>query len=124
MKNVRKLLKDKEWSMGNGQCPECYGVPEDWIGHPLYLNSKNIGHKADCILAKSMQDVGLKPLYIGKSKIKKEYETYIDDMGIYSTRPKTKEGCPKLKEMNRELQKKFDDIIFDALLNPIIKELK
>ena len=36
--------------------------------------------------------VGLKPLFIGKSKIKNEYEMYISDYGVYSTRPKTKDG--------------------------------
>lgn len=109
MKSVIKFLKDKEWSLGNGQCPECYGVPESWLGHPLYLNSKGIGHKDNCTIAKAMKDVGLKPLYIGKSKIKKEYETYINDIGIYSTRSKTKNGCPKLKAM-------IDDVIINAIL--------
>jgi len=60
-----KYLKDKEWSMGNGQCPECCGVPESWYGHPCHLKAETIGHKADCPLAASLRDLGDTPLMIG-----------------------------------------------------------
>lgn len=116
MKLTKKYLLEKQWSMGNGQCPECYGVPESWLGHPLYLNSSNIGHKKDCKLANMLIENGCKPLFIGKSKLKTEYECYITKNGIFSTRLKTKNGCPILKKENDELRNKLDEILLNALL--------
>jgi hypothetical protein len=116
--NAKKFLLNKQWSMGNGQCPECCGVPENWLGHPCHLDSSNLGHKKNCPLAKALEDVGVKPLYVGQSKLKKKYENYITEQGCYSTRLKTKNGCPILKEENRKFQEKFDNIIFKALTSP------
>jgi len=39
------LLK-REWSMGNGQCPNCCGVPEGWLGHPCIADRNRSGIKA------------------------------------------------------------------------------
>ncbi len=83
-----KYFKDKEWSMGNGQCPDCCGVPKDWLGHPNYLTSKNIGHKHSCKLAQCLKELGGNPLMIGDFKDLVIYEIYITDDGFYSTRIK------------------------------------
>lgn len=102
-----KYLKNKEWSMGNGQCPECHGVSQEWLGHPLHLNSKNIGHKSDCLLANSLKELGDSPIFIGDYISKDEYENWIDDNGFYGTRIKTINGCPKINKINQEFQNIF-----------------
>ena len=111
---VKYLLK-KEWSMGNGQCPDCYGVPARWHGHPLHLTSETIGHKKDCPLAASLVALGQTPLMIGDFKTALVYESYITDGGFLSTRPKTPDGCPKIRAMNeksrQELDAKFIEIL-------------
>jgi hypothetical protein len=91
-----KYLKKKEWSMGNGQCPECCGVPPDWLGHPLYLDSSKIGHKPGCKLASALNSVGEHPVMIGEFVSDKVYECYVDNSGFLSTRIKiTKRGEKK-----------------------------
>lgn len=81
-----KFLLKKEWSMGNGQCPECFGVSRDWLGHPNYLTSHQLGHKHNCDLAAAIVELGGKPLYVGQYKSKKRYEIYLTDTGLFSTR--------------------------------------
>lgn len=105
--------------MGNGQCPECYGTPESWLGHPCHLTPKTLGHKVDCSLAKAMSDVGLKPLYLGQSKLTEEYESYITEHGFCSTRPKTKNGCPILNKKNEEFKKKLQQVMDDIFIKAI-----
>lgn len=83
-----RYLLEKEWSMGNGQCPECCGVPASWHGHPLYLTTENIGHKKGCKLAAAIRSAGGKPLMVGQFKSDVEHESYITDSGFYSTRIK------------------------------------
>lgn len=63
--NLSELLRT-EWSMGNGQCPECYGCPESWFGHPLHKTSDTIGHETDCAMAKAIIQLGGKPLMLGE----------------------------------------------------------
>ena len=83
-----EFLQDKEWSMGNGQCPECCGVPESWHGHLLYPTSENIGHKADCILAAAIKDVDGTPVMIGDYQSDVEYEAIWTKGGIMSMKNK------------------------------------
>jgi hypothetical protein len=66
------LLKH-EWSMGNGQCPDCGGVPESWFPHPCHPTADTLGHKEDCPLAASIKELGGVPLYLGASKLEGEY---------------------------------------------------
>lgn len=94
-----KYLADKEWSMGNGQCPECYGVPASWHGHPCYMTTDTIGHKTDCSLAASLESLGQAPLMLGSYQSNAEFEHFITDGGFSSTRPKTADGCPKWRAM-------------------------
>ncbi len=79
-------LQEKEWSAGCGQCPECLSVSEKWLGHPLYLNSKELGHKANCKLARLIKTIGGNPLYQGDSQLSDIYEFYWDSNGFGSTR--------------------------------------
>lgn len=104
---IKYLLK-KEWSMGNGQCPECYGVPASWHGHPLHLSGETIGHKAGCTLAEALRVLGQTPLMIGDFKTDVVCESYITDGGFYSTRPKTPDGCPKIRAMNEKFRQELD----------------
>jgi len=68
MNSVLEYLKDKEWSMGNGQCPDCCGAPPMWLGHPCHLTTNTIGHKQDCPLAAALLAAGGSPLMIGEYK--------------------------------------------------------
>jgi hypothetical protein len=92
-----KYLRKKEWSMGNGQCPECEGVPATWFGQPAHLTPETIGHRADCKLAAALVEAGETPLMLGDFKSDVEWEMFIDDRGIFGTRHKTPEGCPRYK---------------------------
>lgn len=79
-------LRKKEWSMGNGQCPECCGVHEGWLGHPLYLTDEGIGHKTECDLAAAIKSAGGEPLMIGQMNTGRKFETYWTASGFLSTR--------------------------------------
>lgn len=61
-KSARKFLSDREWSMGNGQCPDCFGVHMGWLGHPVHPDSSSIGHKSHCKRASAMLDLGMNPV--------------------------------------------------------------
>ena len=80
-----KYLKNKEWSMGNGQCPECCGVPSSWHGNPTHLTAETIGHEKGCLLAASIRDIGGETLMVGDFD-GPDYETYWNDNGLLSTR--------------------------------------
>lgn len=82
-----KYLLSKEWGMGNGQCPECFGVPEEGHGrHPAHYSAEFIGHDLDCMLAKSIKELGGHPLFQGGYKSDVIYESYWTDSGLLSTR--------------------------------------
>lgn len=82
-----EYLKGKEWSMGNGQCPECCGVPESWHGHPCHLTAKNIGHRKNCGLAAALLELGDTPLMAGDFT-GPDYELYWTESGGLLTRIK------------------------------------
>lgn len=77
-KTLKYLLK-KEWSMGNGQCPECEGVPESWFPHPLCKTSSKLGHTRRCSLALAIKASGGTPLFLGQSKLEGEYKFAIKE---------------------------------------------
>lgn len=110
-----EYLKEREWSMGNGQCPDCCGCPADWLGHPLYLTGEKLGHKKDCKIAIALVELGEKPLFKGGCEATEEYESYITDSGFFSTRLKTPEGCPKIKKMNEEFRQSFTNTLMEHL---------
>lgn len=103
MHEAAKYLKKREWSMGNGQCPDCCGVPASWYGHPLHMKTNSIGHEAACTLAAALRGLGESPLMKGDFTSAVEYEHYISDEGFYGVRPKTAEGCPRYKEQMARL---------------------
>lgn len=90
-----QYLRKLEWSIGNGQCPECLGVPEDWLGNPNHLKASSIGHKPECKLAAALVAVDEVPLMRGQFRSSVEYEHCITDSGGFSTRLKTLMGCPR-----------------------------
>lgn len=119
MKALSYLLS-REWSMGNGQCPECHGVPASWYPHPCYLTPDTIGHKHDCVLAASLKELGEEPLYKGGFKSDEKYRNGISEEGIYCVVP---EGTPlNEKEIvwERALEQWRDE--FNASVIKIIME--
>jgi hypothetical protein len=44
--------------MGNGQCPDCHGAPNSWLGHPRYPTRDLIGHRRDCPSAAAIRELG------------------------------------------------------------------
>ena len=85
-------FKKREWSMGNGQCPDCFGVPPNWHGHPCHKDPNSIGHRGSCILAECLTELGETPLYQGQFKSDVEFEDYRDENGMFGTRIKLKKG--------------------------------
>jgi len=73
MRLIIKYLKSKEWSMGNGQCPECCGNKPrmGWW-------TKTVGHKKDCLFAKMLEEVKVKPIYerLNHSKERRKFEKF------------------------------------------------
>lgn len=104
MKPALRYLKRKEWSMGNGQCPDCYGVSTEWLGHPLHMTPDSIGHKQGCPLAAAIAELGVAPVMIG-SFVPAEEQL---------------EAVAPLLEHSRALKaaftRMFEKTIFDALM--------
>lgn len=71
-----KYLNGIEWSAGNGQCPDCTGAHDGWIGHPSYPRAADVGHKADCPLATAIEASGRKPMRMGDCTQERSYEDY------------------------------------------------
>lgn len=117
MSHSLEYLKNKEWSMGNGQCHECCGAHEGWYGHPCYMESESIGHEKTCSLAKAIKELGGNPLYLGEYKSDKQFEHYMDDNGFISTRIKTKNGCGKYKKYAKDI----DDSFWKEVINESLK---
>ena len=115
MDKAIEYLKKREWSMGNGQCPDCCGVPESWHGHPCHMTAETIGHESGCSLAETLREMGERPLMKGEFKSDAQFEHYISDGGFYGTRPKTTEGCPRIRAKNEKMQQKFDAAVFAAM---------
>lgn len=115
MNKTTEYLKKMEWSMGNGQCPECCGVPASWHGHPCHMTTENIGHEADCSLAAALRDAGEAPLMKGDFTSNMEFEHYITESGFFGTRPKTEEGCPRYRAYAEKIQRDFDSAMLSAM---------
>jgi hypothetical protein len=82
-----EYLSAMEWSMGNGQCPECCGMPESWHGHPCAMTPDCIGHELDCPLAAALLSAGCDPLMKGDFSSDVVYERFVSEDGFYGTRP-------------------------------------
>lgn len=60
LQHIVEYLRKQEWSMGNGQCPECKGHNPDgrWDGHPCAPKREMHGHEPDCLLYKALLSTG------------------------------------------------------------------
>jgi hypothetical protein len=87
-----EYLQAKEYAMGcngrrnMGQCPECHGVHESWLGHPLYLDSSGLGHKVGCLLAKSIRELGGAVVFVGESRLADKWQILINGRGMLDTK--------------------------------------
>ena len=55
LESAEKYLRKQEWSMGNGQCPECCGCsPKIRWGRDV-----NLGHKSGCALNAALQEIAV-----------------------------------------------------------------
>jgi hypothetical protein len=69
---------------GCGQCPECCGVPESWLGHPCVTTPSEVGHRKDCRLALALVALGCFPLFQGECAMPPgEYEQILQDGYAY-----------------------------------------
>ena len=57
MKLAIEYLREKEWSMGNGQCPECGGLSKEWLEDTIW---SDVGHETECKLATALESLGEK----------------------------------------------------------------
>ena len=116
--NALKYLLKREWSMGNGQCPDCCGVPASWHGHPLYLTTKGIGHKKACKLALAIKDAGGKPLMIGQFKSDISWESAITADGFLTTQLKGSDPEAKARndKFNADFNARIDRIFYEGLM--------
>ena len=109
------LLK-KEWSLGNNQCPECFGRGESWLGHPSALTPDLLGHKLDCELARNIESCGGNPLFLGESKLTDKYEVIMLENGIITTRL-VGEDVEGHNRADNFLNNFFDGILNKAISN-------
>lgn len=52
-----------QWSSGNGQCGDCWGVSPLWLGDFRYPVIDYCGHEPGCVLAAAIEDAGGDVLY-------------------------------------------------------------
>ena len=57
---IKEKLKEKEWSMGNGQCPTCGGMEPGFNSNLLSYNKFDCGHTDSCETAFIMENLGMK----------------------------------------------------------------
>ena len=114
MKTTIEFLRKKEWSMGNGQCPDCCGLG---VTFEKQSDAKDIGHKKNCTRAKALRELGEKPLMKGKYVPEFEWEDFLTENGIFGRRHKTPDGCPKYKQWaikdSERWKKLFEEIYAD-----------
>lgn len=103
-------LKAREWSTGNGQCPDCYGAPESWHGHPCYPDPESIGHEKTCSLASAIIGAGGAVIFKGSLTELPLGDRYKKGSAIWEERH-SPEYIARVKKMNDE----FDEKIFKIL---------
>jgi hypothetical protein len=109
-----KYLREKEYSMGNGQCPECCGVPPSWHGHPCHPTPQSIGHKRNCPLAAAIMEQGGSVLFQGKLTELPLGERYKPGTAYYKYI-----NSKEYKEWAENLDKKLNDLLFEYLTKEI-----
>ncbi|MBW2178752.1 MAG: hypothetical protein JRG81_00020 [Deltaproteobacteria bacterium] len=105
-----KYLQSLEFSMGNGQCPECNGASKSWHGHPCYPGPETIGHEADCPLAAAIQSSGGAVVFKGQLEALPLGDRYKKGSMLYAMRHSAEYKAWK-KRMNDE----FDDLIIKII---------
>ena len=65
MKNCILYFKKIEWSFGNGQCPECFGLQprKKWW-------TETVGHIKNCVIGKCLEELGEKVVWERKNHSK------------------------------------------------------
>jgi len=124
-KRLLKKIKEKEWSMGNGQCPECGAVHEGWFGHPTCEDPAEIGHKRDCIYANMIIHLDGHCIFKGKSRFvgkKRVRESLIGQhtriCGINEPPDELElEAMKANKKINDEIFGNFGEQMYDSFVN-------
>lgn len=79
--NVERILSNlqrHEWTMGNGQCRECCGVPPKWYGYSCYMEKERIGHSLNCSVGFNIRELGGITWFKGEFKPTKEQQAFRD----------------------------------------------
>ena len=110
MTEALSYLESLEYSVGNGQCPECWGVPPSWHGHPCHPNPKSIGHAAKCPLAKAIISAGGRVIFENSLSELPLGLRYRKGSAIYEYRK-----SDEYKAWKKKVAKKRDDLMFSIL---------
>ncbi len=79
------------------------------------MTTETIGHDANCSLAAALRDAGGTPLMKGDFTSEVEFEHFISESGLFGTRPKTKDGCPRYRAYAEETQKAVASALLAAI---------
>jgi hypothetical protein len=96
-------LRKQEWSMGNGQCPECHECGPSWLGFGGWGNS--IGHKKDCGMATSLVALGQDVVWSS------EYDRHADagsPLGLFG---KVNGQSPKTQALLEQIAKAHPEMV-------------
>ena len=94
-----EYLRSREWSMGNGQCPDCGGISLAWYDReveqcrklvelfsgkpmPLLLVRGPAGHKDNCCLASSLVSLGQEILWSKDHDTRLPNELWVEEYAI------------------------------------------
>lgn len=61
--STKDWLLDIEWRMGNGQCPQCYGLGPNFEKEYKWTGFNRGPYKENCPLARALEELGGKPKY-------------------------------------------------------------
>lgn len=120
LEKTGSYLVKKEWSMGNGQCPECCGVPPRWHGRWGYFNTDTIGHKQSCMLAAALRELRHTPLILGHYESDREFERFLEN-GFFGVREKTEDGCEAYLEWENQNIPKLPQFSLEEAIQVIDK---
>lgn len=61
-----KALREREWTMGNGQCEICHGLDTHWYETGQEWEASAIGHEKGCAVSLALQVLGESPIIKGE----------------------------------------------------------
>ena len=114
-KKTIKYLRDKEWTMGNGQCDDCCGTDPNMIWG--LGRDKRSGHEKDCPAAKCLEELGEKVFYKGDKRdpdLQAEFDKAQSEDDIHWK--KMYEGS-EMQKICEEHQKKWDEIVIRPFID-------